>query len=242
MKAAKERDGAEVELDDLRRRLYRAGATDADLQRYLDERRAVVPPEEPGPTPPLRRPRRWTAVVAAAGVVAICAAAIGVVLQQPVPRPKPTAAARAPHVVMQDIGDGRLLPVDPDGLTGPTPTAASIDGTASTAQRFDGIGDQVVVAQLSGVESGTDRAVLAFTSAEPSTISWRALRLATRMDWSSYEEVVAMGRVLSDVESATPARFTYAGGPPMRIVVQAPAGLHWTLLVAPENSAASDLH
>ena len=87
-----------------------------------------------------------------------------------------------------------------------------------------------------------ERAVVALYSERISTIPWRALRVATRGDGSSYDQVVAAGRVTSRTDLATPNAFTYAGGPPTRIAIDAPVGLHWTLLVAAANAPAAALH
>ena len=232
MTAARQHEEHDVDVDALRRRLYRADASDADLRRYLDERGPL--PESEEPLAALRRPRHGPAIAALASALAICAVTTGVLLHRPATAPATPAtpaATKAAQVVV-DAGDGRLLPIDPDHLSGPARTAIDIAGQAASAQRFDGLGVQAVPVGLPGAEFGTERAVVVLYSDRASTVSWRVLRLATRRDWSSYQQVLASGRVATHPDSGTPDTFSYAGGPPTEVLVEAPPDLHWTLLVA----------
>jgi len=70
------------------------------------------------------------------------------------------------------------------------------------------------------------------SSTKASTIAWRALRLTTRTDWTSYEQVVAQGTVAGRPRVASPIDFHYVGAPPSRISIEAPYGVHWTVLIA----------
>ena len=131
--------------------------------------------------------------------------------------------------------------MDPGRLSGPTPTALMVEGASTAAQRFEGVGDQLVPVSLPTAAFGDQRAVVVLYSAGTSTIAWRALRLATRRDWSSYEQVLARGRVTGLADLDSPTVFGYAGAPPSRISVEAPAGLHWTLVVAADDGPTDGL-
>jgi len=235
---AKTREGTDVELDDLRRRLYRAGATESDLQHYLDERAAIGPDDEAPEEPIEPLPRRRRSLVIAAGTVAVLAVAVAALAHQPGMAPRP-AAMRS---VTVNTRDGRTIAAPLGGLTGPTRTAVTIEGTATAAQRFEGVGDQIVPVELPGAEFGNQRAVVVLYSDHTSTIGWQALRATTRADGSSYPPIIARGRVATHLDYATPSTFSYAGAPPSQITVQAASGLHWTLLVAVATDSTSLLH
>ncbi len=236
---ATEREGAE--LDDLRRRLYRADATDADLRQYLDGRAAGTEPEqvqEPqeAQVEPPRRPRRWLLAGAVAGVLVVCVAVTGVLLHRPTPAPPARAVATdRPEQVRVDVTDGTKVP-GPGQVIGPATRALTLDGAAIAAEQFEGNGDGTLSIHLPSAEFGTLRATVLVSSSRTSTISWTALRPP-----SGDVAVVAKARVSTHVDSAEPTAFTYAGGPPTRIAVSAPAGLRWTILVAPTNGTSDDL-
>jgi hypothetical protein len=217
---AEERERTEAELDDLRRRLYRPDATDADLREYLAERATAAPADAPAPAPPRRHRRAVLGVAAVAVALAACIAGTAVLLPRPAnPSARPAAAS-----------------AEPSRVSGPTLTAVPIDGAATAAERFEGVGDGVLSIHLPGAEFGTMRAVVLVYSSRTSTISWTAVRPP-----SGDVSVVARARVTSHVDFATPHPFTYAGGPPTRITVAAPEGLHWTVLVAAANGTSDDL-
>jgi hypothetical protein len=221
MTGGTERERTEVALDDLRRRLYRADATEEDVRQYLAGRAAVVPAEAP-PAAQERRRRRGTpvGVVAVVGALAACVAITAVLLPRPTSAPAPAATRAA----------------EPSRVSGPTLTAVPIDGTATAAERFEGVGDGVLSIHLPSAEFGTLRAAVLVYSSRTSTISWTAMRPP-----SEDASVIARARVTSHVDFASPKAFTYAGGPPTRITVEAPEGLHWTMLVAAANGTSDDL-
>lgn len=221
--------------DDLRRRLYRADATAVDLQHYLD---VPVVPEAPAsvdelvlaPAPPPRR--RRVGPGAAVALVVACGIVVAALLQQPLADQRRwTAPLQPARTVLQDVGSGRILAVDPTQVTGPTPVPIDVDGTPVVGRRFDGVGDAVVALDLPVTSSGAGQAAVAVSSTRGTPIAWRALRVATRKDRSSYQQVIAMQTITSEANFATPMTFTFTGGAPTRIVLEAPEGLRWTLLI-----------
>ncbi|WP_375390074.1 hypothetical protein [uncultured Amnibacterium sp.] len=238
-----------AEEDTLRRRLYRADATEADVQRYRDlvgpdgaEPGAAARADESAPAPARSRHRLAAGITVAA--VALSVVTATTLLQQPAAPPlRPTASAVPDaRIVVQDIGDGQILRVDPAEAGGPAPISVWIDGTAAAAQRFDGTGDAVLLVDLPSASSHRQRAVLSLYSTAASTIEWRALRRATRPDRTLYEQIVARGTIEAHRDFATPSTFDYSGSAPARIALEAPAGVRWTLLITGIPSTISELH
>jgi hypothetical protein len=241
---------ADDDLDDLRRALYRADATPADLQRYIESQGTAVAAEpesrDPQPAPPTTpaRTRRRFLIGAASAAVAMTAVTALAVLQQPTTTPalSITPPAPEPRTAFQEIGDGQVLQVDPSRSGGPTPTSVWIRGTAAAAQRFDGTGNAVLTVELPTASSHRQRGVLSVYSSPASSISWRALRPATHPDEEPYEQIVARGTIGSHRDFATPSTFDYSGDAPTRIVLRAAADARWTLLIAGIPSTISELH
>lgn len=234
-------------LDELRQRLYRDGASAEDLRRYAALEAALRDPEpaeseaaqEPGALQEAeapqesdeRAPRRTRPLLGAAVVVAVLAAAtVGVASSGLLAHRSTPDAARAARAV-EDIGDGQTL-VLTKSIAAPTRVATTVDGTPTTGQRFHGVGDAVVPLDRSAAPFDGGVASVAISAAEASPVAWRALGLSTRRDWTSYLRVVARGTVDARPGALAPTTFAYTGDPPTRIVVQCPAGLHWTLQVA----------
>jgi len=225
----------QARLDALRRRLYRPDATEADRQQYAAASAARVlepesAPEAPGTTaaPPARRPR-WGAVVVAVALAGLAGIAIGQRLAPPaVETARPTAAP----VLQQDFEDGPRFAVDTKGVTGPTAVATNVHGTAVVGQQFEGHGPAVVPVELLPGSFDGGRAMVVLTAAQPAPTAWRALRLLTRNDFSSFPVVMAHGTADPGQIVATPSTFIYPGAAPARIAVEAPDSVRWTLVVA----------
>uniref|UniRef100_UPI0035C954D6 hypothetical protein n=1 Tax=uncultured Amnibacterium sp. TaxID=1631851 RepID=UPI0035C954D6 len=184
---------------------------------------------------------RWIAVPALAAVAGVALLA-GVRLGQPGSTPDATATA-TPRVqaVLQDVGDGRVLTVD-GRADGPTPVPVSIDGTAVVGQRFQGYGTAVVGFDPPDGSFEGGRVLVDVTSSAPTRVSWRALIMLTRMDWTSYPLVAARGIAQDHSGARAPTVFVYPSRPPTRIAVEAPPGVGWTLVVAISGQLAPDLH
>ena len=231
----------EARLDALRRRLYRADATEADRQRYEAERIATIEPEPLAAAeeqPAARRPRRG-AVVLAAVVAGGLGLTLGVVVAQPATeRAKPAPA----KVLQQSISDAQRFTIDTAGVRGPTSVATAILGTALIGQRFEGHGPAVVPVDLLPGSFDGGRAMVVLTAAQPAPTAWRALRVVTRSDFSSFPVVMAHGTADPGTIVATPSTFVYPGAPPARIAVEAPDDVRWTLLVAATSQIAAELH
>jgi hypothetical protein len=243
---------AQERLDELRRRLYRDGAGEEDLRRYAEVRDSIIRLEHPGTgaqvadapapdaAPPIRarRPRRVTIRVAAFALAPLLVVGVGVgvaaaasparphtaITPTPTPHPATTAAP-------QDIGDGQTIVQQASVVAAPAAESVSIDGTVAQAQQFEGVGDAWVPLDVSSAGFSGGRGVVVLSSSAVSPIDWRTLRLATRRDWTSYQEVIAQGTVLAGSPVPSPVLFSYSGAPPTHLAIGAPRGLRWTLLV-----------
>jgi hypothetical protein len=234
----------EARLDALRRRLYRADATDADRRRYAAERAAALQPEpaqEAAQDLPARPPGR-PSLRSVAVVAVLLAGLAGVVVGERLdPRASGTARPSPSPVVQQDFGDGLRFAVDASGVSGPTRVATSVRGTAVVGQRFEGHGAAVVPVDLLPGSFDGGRAMVLLTAAQPAPTEWRALSVITRDDFSSFPVVMAQGTADPGTTVATPSTFVFSGGPPARIAVQAPADVRWTLVVAATSQIADEL-
>ena len=236
---------AQERLDELRRRLYRDGAGEEDLRRYAEVRDSLLRLEHPGteasdaPTAaPIRRRPRLRVVAFAVAPLLIVGVGVGIAA---------TASPVRPHVAMtlavtpapdpittvppQDIGDGQLLVQDANIVTAPSTLSVSIDGSVANAQQFEGTGSAVVPLDVSSAGFSGGRGVVVLSSSAVAPVDWRALRVATRTDWSSYQEVLAQGTVLTGSPTPSPVIFDYPADPPSHLAIQASHGLRWTLLV-----------
>jgi hypothetical protein len=220
---------AERRLDDLRRRLYRADVTDADVQQYLAQRGEPSDPETllapeppPPPAPRFGRPAKVAAIAHAA-----CAAVLGVRRAQPAEEPRPE-----PTQVLRDADGGPRFAIDLAGVSGPVTVRTSVRGTPVVGQQFEGHGSAVVPVDPSPGSFAGGRAMIVLTAAQSAPTEWRAVRLITRNDWTSYPVVLAHGSADPGMIVATPSTFVYPGAPPARIAVDVPEGIRWTLVVA----------
>ncbi|GAA4741999.1 hypothetical protein GCM10025783_11640 [Amnibacterium soli] len=231
-------------LDALRRALYRPDATDADRQRYAAEQQAVRPPDPEATTaaaPAAPVPRRWRLGLTVLAVV--LAAAGGILVGQRFAQPlQQTARPTAAPVLQQDVQDGARYAVDTAGVSGPRSVATTVRGTAVIGQRFEGRGSAVVPVDLLPGTFDGGRAMVVLTAARSAPTEWRALRLLTRNDFSSFPVVMAHGTADPGTLVATPSTFVFPGAPPARIAVEAPDDVRWTLVVAASPQIADQLH
>jgi hypothetical protein len=229
--------GAQQRLDDLRRCLYRDGVTEEDRLRYAEERVALLDAQAPKTGSSSPQPVRHRVLVALLATAVALLAGIGAAITaRPLhPTTAPTPAASATPLEqgsIVDIGGGQTLVQEAGVVTSPPTRVVIVRGTAATAQQYQGTGDAVVALDLSSAPFDGSRGVVILSAARPSPIAWRALRLVTRRDWTSYEQIVARGTVAAGPGIPSPIDFDYVGEPPSRIAIEAPWGARWTVLVA----------
>ena len=246
---------AQERLDELRRRLYRDGAGEEDLRRYAEVRDSILRLQQPrteasgtsgtagtpraaDAPPSSRRPRLLRLAAFAVAPLVVVGLGVGIAATASPIRPHAaitpitsTPPAPVPTTPPQDIGDGQLLVQDAAVVTAPSTLSVSIDGSVANAQQFEGTGDAVVPLDVSAAGFSGGRGVVVLSSPAVAPIDWRALRVATRTDWTSYQEVLAQGTVLTGSPAPSPILFDYPADPPSHLAIQAPHGLRWTLLV-----------
>lgn len=207
--------------ESLRRRLYRPGAGDADVDAY---RTAVaVAPEplpEPAPAPPARG--RVRIVVVVVGVIALLIGAVLVprIARGPVgahPAPLPTRsidpATAARFVAALDAGQDAGL-------------GAWFDPQAPLVEEH-GTGDRSVALPASGSASGGRMVVLLVLAAD-GTAGWETDRFVITDQHAIVlqQEAGATGGLRAGVP--TVARIAYpADHRPLRLLVHAGAGVRW---------------
>jgi hypothetical protein len=230
---------AQQRLEDLRRCLYRDGATEEDLRRYAEERAALVDAQVPvagsSGAGMVHHTHRLLVALFATAVALLACIGVSITARPAHPRTAPTSAASATAPTqgsIEDIGGGQALVQQAGVVTSPPTQVVIVGGTAATAQQYQGVGGAVVALDLSSAPFDGSRGVVMLSSTKASSIEWRALSLGTHRNWATYEEIVARGTVLARPGIQSRIDFQYLGPPPSRIAVEAPFGVHWTLLVA----------
>jgi hypothetical protein len=227
----------EDRLDDLRRRLYRADASDDDLRRYLAERathpEALPPPEQPAASRSSSR-RLVLGIGLAAAVVIGAAIVVSGQLAGPMEEAAPSSS---PPAARNGFGDGVLGAVD-----GPTAVAVSIDGTAAVGRQYQGYGDATVFFTAPPGSSDGGRALVDVTSSQPSLVDWEARLRVTRADGESFPYLLARGPAQDHSGAHAPTTFAYAGKPLNHVIITAPSEIGWTLVIAVTPRIAPDLH
>lgn len=259
-------------LDDLRRRLYRDGATQDDLRRYLGERGALAEANVPDALPhsapdalpdallgarpedllegvtdgrPVPRRRAALTAIAAAVAVAVVVTIAGVAATphaRSVVAATPAASdgrSTAPSMAAGRDGSGTTVQ---NGSTKPTRVAVSVDGVAATAWQIEGHGSVYVPVDRAGASFRGGRAVVVLSAPDTVPIAWRAVRLLTRSNRSSNEQVVARSAAANRSGVPKSTFIDYDGDPPSHVAVQAQSGRGWTLLVALIPAVRADLH
>lgn len=234
--------GPSEQLDALRRGLYRPGSTEADLQRYLEERDAVVPGAPVAPPAPPARPRRrllLAGVGAGLGLALVAGLAVtaGRGQVRAVTTPSPTATPPARQLVM-DVGDGQTLSVPVDAAITSTAIPTAVRGTPVVGQLFEGSGNAVLSIDPphDPLQGGTATVLITANSRVP--VAWRALS-RLRLGRAISEPLVLGRGISAEPSGATaPQTFHYeAESWPARIAVAAPPGARWSLLVAVTGEA-----
>ena len=229
-------DGAE-RVDELRRRLYRSGATEEDVRRYLAERAEQPAPVEESREQPPAGGAPWVARRALIGAGAALAGAAAIATLVRVDRraaqvKDPSTPPEALPGNVEDIGEGQVIAVDEGAVSAPVRAATSVRGVAAVGLRYTGRGNAVVPFDppTGAVEGG--RMMVVLTASGTAPVAWRALLIVLRGDGRSYPAVLARGRTREPWGMAGPTTFVYPTSPPTRIAVEASAGTGWTLLVA----------
>ena len=228
---------AEDDTDDARRRLYRPGATRADVLRYLAERpgdrRDDPIDESAGPVPRGGLRRRWIPIGLAVAVVG------GLVLTDQLHRaPAPPPSTASASGTREDVGDGEAIRVRRDAAGDPAFTAVTGLGAPAAGQRFDGRGSAVVPVADTSVR-GSGRASVTLTSDGSFRAEWRALRTVVRPDGGTFRVVLARGPTATGAGPDAASTFVYADQPPGQVAVIAPPGTRWTLVVAVTSGLVS---
>jgi hypothetical protein len=239
MTAPKQSDEAERRLDDLRRHLYRADATAADVERYLAERGDALEAEPEPADEPIAPPPGWSAKrTTVVALVAVAALVVGVQVARPaqeVPTPTRTQA-------LQQVGMRQPAAVDMTDVSGPVEVGTTVRGTPVEGEQFEGTGPAVVPVERASDTFAGGRAMVVLTADKPVPLEWRALRIVTRNDRPSSSFVLAHGTADPGDIVATPSTFVYPGAPPARIAVEVPKGVRWSLIVAVTDRIAPSLH
>lgn len=224
---------ADDRLEALRRGLYRRGAAQGEVERYLAERPAVVAEAERPASPPHRRPYRW-AVVAAGALVLAAVLVLG--LQ---PGTAPTDGAPRIEQPQRTVPAGQV--VTPYGATVPlpTPVAVSADGEAAAGQRYRGTGDARFPLDLADAPLRRGRIVVAVTALDAEPVRWRSV--AVDPDASPAEHVFASGPSATAPGEPVVAVLPYAAGPPALLEIAAATDARWTADVAFLPAAAPTL-
>ena len=199
------------EVEALRRRLYRAEASEEDQARYALLTRDAAPVPVPR-RPPLKR-RVPRVAVAAAVVVGLAATVL-------IGRSVATSARPA----------AELRPTATATATASPEVAVATTGLAEPGKEVHGTGSAEVPVDVAYAAFGGRFSVL-LSGTDSRSLGWTARTLETRRDWSSYRKLIASGAA-EDREGATHADVAaYVGSPPMWITVQAPADATWTLTI-----------
>lgn len=203
----------------LRRRLYRPGAGDTDVDAYLALAEPETAPAPPAP-PPRPRSRRWVPVTAA--VVVLVAAAIvlprvGRAPEAPAATPLPTrsvdGATSARFVAALDAGRDAGL-------------GAWRDPQAPVLERH-GTGDAVIELPPSGSATGGGLEIL-LVLASDGTAGWSTARLVITSTHAIIREreAGATGALRAGVPTVQRVEYP-ADHRPLRLLVQAPTGTRW---------------
>ena len=221
--------GAPDDAEALRRRLYSAGATAEDLAAYRGSAPPVAAPapevadaaEPAAPPPRPRRPRRLLGLVGGALVLVVVAALLLVLRPPSTQRPAATLPADAATTaemirnlrIGKDAGIAAYLVTNP----GPKPIRSS-PGYWTTEIRGAGPGSVRVAGPPS--MPGPGRATVLLVLTDDADATWRA----TGADG----DVVRTRTVRQRAGGLTSTTFAYpAGGRPVRLRVELPAGVAW---------------
>ena len=236
--------------DALRRRLYRADATEEDRSRYAALSSRVAPPQVVGEVeqedradaeaPAAKRPRRVLVPVAAALAVAavVALAWIGTRASAPAPHPEASIAAPGAQVLavtraersvlvtgLQHGGDAGLGAYFFAHMEN-RPPILQTPGRAETLE-YHGTGSGTVDLAPSAAALHGGRMTVVIVLANDTRVRWRADRLGDPAGRpATWQPVVARA---ADLRAGVPvvATIAYAAPPPTRLVMRLPEGVRW---------------
>lgn len=251
-------DGADVspggtDPEELRRRLYRAAATEQDLARY---RIAVAGRPDAGGAPALparpaaalavgraRRPAILPVLVAAVTVAAIAVAATVLTAAPRPARPAPSTATVAPLDPVAISASsrvrlaGRIERGDPAALSAffldhPESIPDAIRGTSrADTQESSGVGTRTVALDPSGLAMRGGRLTVVLALDRPGDVEWRAVRDVSSEQRAGTWQIVTRRSATYGTALPLSATIPYRAAPPTGLHVVAPRDTHWSAAV-----------
>ena len=232
-------DEERARLDELRRGLYRPGATELDVQRYTALSEEAEPDRPPARAPlPARRRRPIVPVLTGLLVAALGVGAVGIAaVRQSAPTAVPTASSvpSSDTTALPD-GSGWRIRVDGDarapaaagGPGRPTPLILYIDGVATAGQVMYGKGRAVVPIDVTTAQAGDGKLLVWLYSPGSQALGWQAYR-SSRIDARPRRERLGSSAPRVRQVVPRPGAVAYRDDPPDSVVVDAPEGVPWTL-------------
>lgn len=236
----------DADQEQLRRRLYEPGASQADIEAY----RAVEPRGAPEHHD-VGAVRSRSALRAGAAGAAIALAAVGVVAlvvahpfapSRDVPTPTTTtaavdagevpvpASARAAFLSAFDDGDDPQLlgwlDAHPDALLTRLRGAGRPDST-----EFTGVGPATITLSPTTPAERSGRFTVVLVTDQASRFEWEATRVAMSNDRSGPEQPVATHDGSSRAGVPVSGTVVYSTGVPTRLTVLLPTGARWAAVV-----------
>ncbi|MGN6444077.1 hypothetical protein [Amnibacterium sp.] len=224
------------DAEELRRRLYAPGASDADVERYRRVEPAVVVAERTPPPPPPAPPRRSRLLAVAVVVLVVVVALVVVVTQArstpPVPQPTPvpmTAADR--QDALTDLAAGNGGGIAAFLLTHRAPPGLE-HATRFYTLEDAGIGPGTFEVAPVTAETFRGRATVLLVVDRPADVQWTTFRRAIGPDGVQRLVLQEQRGGEQAAGSLTSATFRYGSGDrPVELRVAAPDGVRWGVAI-----------
>jgi hypothetical protein len=237
------------ELDELRRRIYRPDATDADRARYRELLGQARHPgrsthAEPDPDPDPGRPavavstdpprRRGGGLVLAGALALLAATGVGIIL---LPRGEPALPGPSPRAIAADgptrsefvenLAAGGTAGIAAYLVTHPSPSELRGASRFFTIER-SGTGPHSFSLNGTPADAESGRATVLLVVQVQGRAAWTAYRVREQSDDPSPLQAIARrsGDQRSGVLSSATFRYP-GGGRPVRLDVDVPAGVRW---------------
>lgn len=245
--------GAEerARLDELRRGLYRPGATELDVRRYtaLAEEAEPDRPTDRAPLPARQR-RRIVPVLTGLLVATLGVGAVGIAAaRQSTPAAAPTASPlpSGDATALQDdlgrrarLGDSAQAPFTAGGPERPMPLLLYIDGVATAGQVTYGMGRAVVPIDVTTAQPGAGKLLVWLYSPGSRALGWQTYRSSRSNERPRRERLGSSEPRVRQV-APHPGAVAYRDDPPDSVVVNAPVGVPWTLTTVLTTRSANGL-